>query len=61
MEAESVKLGGADVDDDSAVPVSIGVTPAGGDDQDVVDVEGHRVDAVLAQSGLQRFDWLRAP
>lgn len=52
MQAESVKSGGTDVDHDAATPVPVGVAPARGDDHDIVEVEGHPVDAVLAQSSL---------
>ena len=55
-----VKLGGTDVDDHAAAPVPVGVASAGGDDQDVIGVEGHLVDAVVAQSSLQCVEGLRA-
>lgn len=50
MDAESVELSGADEDDYTAAPTPVGVTPAGSDDQDVVDVKVHAVDAVITQS-----------
>jgi len=43
----------ADADDDDAVvPGAVGVTSTRGDHQDVIDLEGHPVDAVFAQSSL---------
>jgi hypothetical protein len=58
MEAESAKCCTADVDFDAAVPVAFFVTSAGGDEEDVIDAEGHLLDAPLAQSSLQRLDGL---
>ena len=59
MVAESTKFRSADVDYDAAVPVAIRVASAGSDHEDVVDVEGHPVDATLAQSSLECLDGLR--
>jgi hypothetical protein len=61
MQAESVKLSGTDVDHNAAIPVPVGVTPAWSDDQDIVEVEGHPVDAVLSQSSLECVDWPWTP
>jgi len=48
MESELAKPGGADVDKDGSAPGAVGVTPAWGDHQNIVDMERCRVDAVLA-------------
>lgn len=61
MKAESAKLSGTDVDHDAAIPVPVGVTPARSDDQDIVEVEGHPVDAALAQSSLECVEWPWTP
>ena len=52
VKAELVEQGNADVDMDAAAPVAVGVTPTGGKDEDVVDVEGRGVDAAPTQSSL---------